>query len=41
MNERTEARLDWRFEVAFSLLEVFEDSYQVSGLFPRGQGYQM
>ena len=24
MNERTKARLDWKFEVAFGLLEVFD-----------------
>ena len=24
MNERAKARLDWKFEVAFGLLEVFD-----------------
>ena len=34
MNERAKARLDWKFEVAFGLLEVFGRVVQLSGLFP-------
>ena len=35
MNERAKARLDWKFEVAFGLLEVFDRLVStVGGYFP-------
>src|SRR6516164_2801195 len=34
MNERAKARLDWKFEVAFGLLELFDRVVSTVGLFP-------
>jgi hypothetical protein len=38
MNERTKARLDWKFEVAFGLLEVFDRLVSTVGAISLGQG---
>ena len=34
MNERAKARLDWKFEVAFGLLEVFDRLVSTVGAIP-------
>jgi hypothetical protein len=39
MNERAKARLDWKFEVAFDLLEVFDNLVSTVGAISLGQGY--
>src|ERR1700751_4652171 len=37
MNERAKARLDWKFEVAFGLLEVFDKLVSTVGAISLGQ----
>ena len=39
INERAKARLDWKFEVAFGLLEVFDGLVSTVGAISLGQGY--
>jgi hypothetical protein len=39
INERAKARLDWKFEVAFGLLEVFDRLVSTVGAISLGQGY--
>jgi hypothetical protein len=39
MNERAKARLDWKFKVAFGLLEVFDTLVSTVAAISLGQGY--
>ena len=39
INERAKARLDWKFEVAFGLLEVLDRLVSTVGAISLGQGY--
>ena len=39
MNERAKARLDWKFEIAFGLLEVFDTLVSTVEAIFLGQGY--
>ena len=39
INERAKARLDWKFEAAFGLLEVLDRLVSTVGAISLGQGY--